>query len=250
MREIWEIFSDQNEILELEPEELGVKLLFVLKSRKTSRESFSPRNEFLSGSTRGDDTRGTKGCPVDCIDQIRLALGEAFSWLERSGLIIREPAGDGVWYVFTRRALGFDNEDELLSYTQAQTLPKTVLHPKLQSSVWISFVRREFPTAVFQAMREVEISVREAADFPVQKHGVSMIREAFNPKSPGPLVDPEQPESEAEALMHLFAGAIGSYKNPHSHRQVELNNPEEAAEIIMIASHLLKITDARRNLTK
>jgi hypothetical protein len=71
------------------------------------------------------------------------------------------------------------------------------------------------------------------------------VRKAFD-KTSGPLSDQQQPEAEREALSHLFAGAIGSYKNPHSHRTVTVNEATEAQEMVILASYLLRIIDSRR----
>ncbi len=130
-------------------------------------------------------------------------------------------------------------------YRQASEFPKSMLHSSIADKVWLSLIWGDLDDAVFHAFKTVEVSVREAGKFGATDIGVELMRKAFKPAT-GPLSDKSHPSSEQEALMHLFAGAIGSYKNPHSHRTVTIQDPRDAQEMVMIASHLLRIVDARR----
>ena len=71
------------------------------------------------------------------------------------------------------------------------------------------------------------------------------MRKAFDPEK-GPLTDLTVPKAERQALSDLFCGTIGLYKNPHSHRDVELEF-NETFEMLLLATHLLNIIDKRKN---
>jgi uncharacterized protein (TIGR02391 family) len=245
MRELVEAIPDSNVLTGLEPEELRTKLLFIIR-RVIGRDSGKITPSHLENDLfplTGDHP----GYPRARMQEIRQSAREAWQWLEREGLLVPEAGdpGNGPWRVLSRRAKSFKDEQDFARYQTGQRLPRSSLHERIREKVWTAFMRTEFDVAVFQAMKAVEVAVREAAGLPASTIGVRLMREAFAPSN-GKLTDTAAESGEQSARMELFTGAIGSYKNPQSHRDVNLDSPEEAVEIIMLANHLLRIVDARR----
>jgi uncharacterized protein (TIGR02391 family) len=254
MYELTQMIPDAQVLLALEPEELGAKILFLL--RKRGNNVIRSQQSFLLSNLLGELWPGTypyvagqqqPGYPQQQRDEINLAVAEAWGWLAAQGLLVPAPQGSTGghdWRVLSRRAHRFADEAEFARYASARMLSKDALHPRISNTVWSAFMRGEFDVAVLHAMKAVEVAVRQSSGLPQDLIGVKLMRKAFDPKD-GRLTDFEADEGEKEARSALFAGAIGSYKNPHSHRDVQLDDLTEAVEIIMLANHLLRIVDAR-----
>lgn len=235
---------DPDVLLAMEPEELGAKLLFLLRT-EAHRAPFILSNFILELWPYNLLPGQSSPYPADRKEEINLALAEAWSWLIAQGLLVVFPNAAGTpAYVLSRRAKKFADETEFRGFAASHMLQKDALHPRIASDVWIEFMRGKFDIAVLLAMKAVEVAVREASGLPADLFGVPLMREAFKTKS-GTLADHTTEKGEQEARSALFAGAIGSYKNPQSHRDVNLDDPVEALEIVMLANHLLRIVDSR-----
>lgn len=182
-------------------------------------------------------------------DEVNRVLMEGWAWLLSEGFLIPDTQD---WCVLSRKALRISKPEDLEHYRKASLLPRGQLHPLIASKVYPAFLRGEYDTAVFQAFREVEITVRSAGNFPTETLGTDLMRQAFRPEdpknanvTPGPLTDTALPVPEQKGMADLFSGAIALYKNPQSHRFVP-TRAEEAVEIILFASQLLRIADRLR----
>ena len=171
-----------------------------------------------------------------------LALVEAFVWLETRGLIVpspyQSPEDSRVLSRAGKKCLQSGSFQEVIA---AEALDLN-LHSKLGTKIRSIFLHGDFETAAFAAMKEVEVRVRELSGLPHSLVGVALMRQAFKPAG-GPLADQSLDGGERHARADLFAGAIGSFKNPTSHRAVAYDNAQEASEVILLADLLLRILD-------
>jgi uncharacterized protein (TIGR02391 family) len=239
---VYELIPDADVLIHLAPEELAHALLQIATANLQNGQVH--RDSVISIDPEPGRERPY---PPQQQRQVEIALVEALHWLEVNALLLPAPGinGQNGFRVFGRRGRELIDRGRFDAFQRAAAFPKSLIHPAIADRVWISLARGELADAVFIAFRTVEEQVRLVGHFTAADVGVDLMRRAFHPEN-GPLTDRNQPLAEREALAHLFAGAIGSYKNPHSHRTVTINDHVEAQEMVMLASHLLRIIDSRR----
>lgn len=210
-------------LLALTADELGLRMLPLLVRPPQAGQHLSLKNlleaNIYQVATYGAGSRPGGTYPTERQGEVRQAIIESWMWLEGQGLLIpdlgpyNEPNMSARVVSRRGRQLAQDPQRAL----SARLLPKDTLHQAIREDVWGLFHRGKYDAAVFEAMKAVEIAVREAANLKPTDVDVDLMRKAFNPQG-GFLAHQSAPAGEREARSALFAGAMGSYKNPQSHR--------------------------------
>jgi uncharacterized protein (TIGR02391 family) len=171
----------------------------------------------------------------------RNILSEAWEWLHAEGLVAHDLQAQNALHAVLTTRLGAKVASEGLESVRAIQRLAVDLHPRIETKARRQFLIGEYETASFVAMKAVEVRVRLMSKSPSSLIGVPLMRKAFG--EGGTLREHSLDGGEQNARMELFAGAIGTFKNPTSHRDVEYDDPTVAAEVILFADLLMRMLD-------
>jgi uncharacterized protein (TIGR02391 family) len=221
----------------LRAEEVGLAILRWWNA--TDEPTVHPRNVCVEHR----QMRSVPGWSNETAQAAQFTFMEGWAWLISAALIMLAPTdGDG-WYCRTRRGKAAGARLSETALKAELALSRDLLHSSLQGAPWEFFGRGYLDAAVFEASKAVEVRVRRLAGLASNWIGRDLMRQVFKSNS-GPLCDRMAVKGEQDSMADFFAGAIGLFKNPTSHRDEVIQNSIEAAEALMTISHLMRILDA------
>lgn len=220
-----------SEVSSLSTEELALHVLRDIDENQGARTTFTNIDSWRDSAVRAyrEDLAAQR------------AVVEAVHWLRMKGFVMQDPSQSRDCFVYITKRGAQILDDGLQRHQITERLDVAVVRA-LQPAKEL-YLQGRLDTAAFEAMKAVEVAVRARAKLGNDALGVSLMRTAFG--KAGVLTDLAAEPGEQVAAMELFAGAIGSFKNPSSHRYVDFDNPTLAGEVIVLADLLLRLLDNR-----
>jgi uncharacterized protein (TIGR02391 family) len=247
METLQSLFPNVDDLLAVSVEDLAPVLL-RLGAAKRQNGMFWP--EGVTDITIGSGMAAAiqQPYPHHKKRQVDALMNEGWERLRRDGLILPAPGingSNGFMVLSGDGEAALASEDVFEKIKAARTFPKELLHPSITKKVSSALMRGDYDQALREAFTIVEVSAREAGDYADTDIGVDLMRKAFSAKN-GKLTDYSLPEAERDGYAHLFAGAIGAFKNPHSHRVPGTSDIRVTQDRVLLASQLLQIVDAAK----
>jgi uncharacterized protein (TIGR02391 family) len=222
------------ELLMLPIDKLG---LMMLQFYKTSDAGSYLNRSNIANSQSIEWITGIKNVQPSVLQ----AMAEAYDWLMFQGMIAVKPGGNSGWAYVTRFGDQIASSSDPQRTYQAFRQISLALHPSIDHIVRSQFLLGEYELAVFAAFKAVEVKVRTLGGFSNNLIGTKLMQEAF--KTGGPLSDTSLDPGEQVSIMQLYSGALGAFKNPSSHRQVDYQDVTLASESVVVADLLLRMLD-------
>ncbi len=221
-----------------------IALLFVGYLRREIAVSRHPN----AGNAMNDASIEARenGLSQQHADEVVAAVARGWQWLRNHLMLAPHPSQSSAFEMLTPSADSLDVPGYLLEIRADDLLGGLVLDPDLTTDAMPSFRRGAYSTAVLAAYRRVEHRVRQTAGLGRGVTGRDVMFAAFNPG--GPLADPALETSENQGRAQLFAGAIMAIRNEQGHHVVDIDDPQEAAELILFANLLLRILEQDADL--
>lgn len=121
--------------------------------------------------------------------------------------------------------------------------PLSLLHPLVAARSESLFNSGHYEEAVFNAMKAVEERVRSLSGSSATDVGAALIAKTMQPDAP--MLKFSSVRAEQESAFFLFRGALGSFKNPSSHRFLPVADPAKTFECLALASLLMRMLDEK-----
>jgi uncharacterized protein (TIGR02391 family) len=127
----------------------------------------------------------------------------------------------------------------------------TSIHPSIRLLAEPRFESKHFADGVEAAFKEVNDIIKKAYKLKTgqEEDGDALMRKAFSVNNPVFKFSPNVSQSDKsiqQGYMDMFAGAMKGIRNPKAHANLNVH-PDEAWEMIVIASHFMRMWDKTKD---
>ena len=174
-------FPTNDEVAAMPVDRLAMHVLWYL----ADTDKYHRRVEFIFARLR-ENHRPTPSSPQAYVQDANdlatppaRAWAEAWEWVIARGLVTANLAHNSDYWAISRRGRQVAAEAEPLVHLSSSARLDVDLHPRIASTVRSLFSQGLYDLAAFEAMKQVEIRVRELAKAGAGEIGVPLMRHAF-----------------------------------------------------------------------